>query len=195
MNRYLGGCVLALLAIATPSHAKNSEIQVLARVADQVVTDRKVLFDLFLERPELYVPGDRRKRVTEPVFEESFQRLITKIMLSEDNRLVGQIQVSNAEVDEKMASLKKAFGANWKAFLADFETSESEIRPAILDSLLLTKSLAARVRAALARGNNETGVESAQTAVEDWLKQLRVRYRVQTFRSTETGSPRGTPKS
>lgn len=173
---------LAMIAGAAAAQDKRvSEIRVLARVAGVVITDRRAQIDYFLERPEAYAPGARAKKAD---VEGSLQRLITEAMANEENKIVGLVQVADKETDEFLIALRKAMGGHWKRFLQDFELSENDLRGPVRDKIVLRKSLAARVRASAQRPDaaKATKEELAQASVDEWLKQLRARYRVQLFR-------------
>lgn len=171
-------------AIEKDEAPKGLEIRVLARVAGAVVTDRRVMLDYALEHPEDYKPGVKPK-LPRDEFDKAFQRVLTQIMVNEDNKIVGLIRISDKDVDESLANLRRVLGAQYKRFLADYDVGESEIRPLLAEKILLRKSLGAKVKAATdAAVVTQDGAkeEAPQRAVDEWLRQLRTRYRVQLFK-------------
>lgn len=171
-------------AIEKDEAPKGLEIRVLARVAGAVVTDRRVLLDYALEHAEEYKPGVKPK-LPRDEFDKAFQRVLTQIMVNEDNKIVGLIRISDKDVDESLANLRRTLGAQYKRFLADYDVDESELRPLLAEKVLLRKSLGAKVKAATeAAVATQDGAkeEAPQRAVDEWLRQLRSRYRVQLFK-------------
>ncbi|MBS1985236.1 MAG: hypothetical protein JST16_13785 [Bdellovibrionales bacterium] len=177
--------VLLLWALGGLSaEARVSKMSVLARVADQVITDRRVRLNLFVDKPALYLAGGRDQTLAPDQIEQGLQRTIAQLMVTEENRIVGLVQVSDAEVDVEQANLKRELGAKYAQFMADFELGERDLRPLLRERVLLRKGLLARVKEASAKADKAGGAkpETAQLAIDEWLKQLRARYRVQRFK-------------
>jgi hypothetical protein len=188
---------LALLAslVAAAAQARTVEVNVLARVAGRVVTDRAVFLDAILEQPSLYEPGARSKNLSASVREQGLQRAVTQAMILEENRLVGRENAGDEDGQRALAKFRRQLGKDYPTFLADLELTESELREKLVQKLLVERILASRVSAA-------AGTD-ARKAVEDWLQQLRARYRVQYLQESgkesakpeATPKPQGTPKS
>jgi hypothetical protein len=163
------------------------DIKVVARVGGQVVTDRRVAIDHYLEQPEDYAPGVRRQKLSPKVFDQDLQRLLTQIMVTEENRILALIQVTDTEIESSLADIRKAMGTKWKPFLTEFELNEAALRPLLSDKILLRKTLASRAKAVSPGKKDDKGQEIpreelVRQSLEEWLKQLQARYRVQMYR-------------
>lgn len=178
---------IALLGASARETRAALNMRVVARVGGTVVTDRRVVIDHYLEDPGLYHPGVRKTKLSKDAFEQSLQRLLTQIMVSEENRIIGLIQVSDMEIESALTETRKAMGTQWKPFLSEFDLNEKTVRSFLSEKLQLRKTLSARARAVVIGKKNDQGLEIprddlVRQSIEDWLKQLRARYRVQMFR-------------
>lgn len=187
-------------AMATPS----LQIKVVARVAGKTVTDRQVLLNTLLDDPDLYKPGLRASSLDQEKFGSGLEKLLTQLMVSEENRVVGSDIVPEKDVKSEFLAVRKRFGDRWDRFLSEYELTEKDVTEKITQKLLVQRALAARVKTALTAAgitnsdaqaslgaapenskSTETLVQNredvARKAIEDWLRQLRLRYRVQNF--------------
>jgi len=172
--------------VAVSAEGRLFEVDVLARVAGRVVTDRSVYLDALFEQPELYKPGARGKDLPVAVRTQGLQRVITQSMILEENRLVGREAVSEEESLKALAAFRKRLGKDYPLFLTNLELTEAEVRERLGQKVLVEKILAARIAAANigeARPQKDGTLpkreELVRKAIDDWLKQLRSRYRVQ----------------
>lgn len=189
-----GGAVLLVTApgekaVGAVSTTAPVKIAVLARVAGHSVTDRQVLIDVLIEHPELYTPG--KGKVPDAEFDQGLQRLLTQIMVTEENRIIGTETVNPRDIEAELTVLKKLMGGRYKTFLGEYELTDKEILERLGQKLTVQKALAERVRAATASAtapDPKAREEKARKAIEDWLNQLRSRYRVQLFRYQDKAS-------
>jgi len=170
---------LALKSVVPPG-APIKKDNALARIAGRVITTRALLIEAKLDDPSLMDEEKLRAFLSPaslPVRELVLNRLIVQEMLREENRIFASETVSDAEIDVETQAQRKAFGAEWKTFQANAELSNAETRDKIRSRLLLGKYIRTRTEAAL-----RDKVEPS-TAIEDWVKQLRSRYKVFLFKN------------
>ena len=165
-----------VLGLGVTVRAELSHIQVWARVASHVITDRGVTVESILENPTLWKGG-----VTNVPLEaqnQSFQRLIVQAMTLEENRIFRGESVSQEEVQQETRNLEKSFGTQYRNFLAYFDLNDRALKDKISARLLLEKSLKSRVK----NYSQSLSEKDQARVIEDWVSQLRGRYKVQTFR-------------
>lgn len=193
--RFASTLVLAL-CLAGSSFAAVSEMQVLARVGSVVVTDRRAQIEYFLEDPSAFpAEGRAAASLTKAALDQALSRVLTQVMASEENRILGIVQVRDDDLKEFLEDTKKKMGATtWRRFLNDYETTEADLRPMLVDKILLRKAIAERIRSATEAitpdVQNLTREERARKALDEWLKQLRSRYRVQYFKTPTPAAAR-----
>jgi hypothetical protein len=181
------GCVLSALAHAAPFVPGRT--RVLAVIAGKAVSDRQVALDTFIEKPELY---DGSGKLASNEVDKGLLRVLTQIMVTEEGRIIGSEAVDSKKVEAEFNKVKKNFGPRlWKDFLLRFELTENMVRERIQQKLQVERALSLRVESALATSNATPGKNSdpqdnARKAVEDWLKQLRARYRTQFFHYSDS---------
>jgi hypothetical protein len=168
-------------ALASPS-AKASviKIRVLARVASRSITDRMVKIDILSEKPEYYGMEIPRSEM-----DQGLQRLISQTMILEEYRIIGSEETNPKDIDKNFLALKERFKERWKPFLQEFELNEKLFKEKISQKLLVQKALDERVKSALAgteKLDEAQREQKARKALEDWLAQLRARYKVQIYR-------------
>lgn len=195
MSRTLTRGLFCALLGSSLAMAKVVEVRVLARVAGRVVTDRAVYVDAVLEKPELYRPGARSKDLSAEVRAQGLQRSVTQLMILEENRLVGRESVGDAEAARLLEGFRKRLGKRYATFLGDLELSESELREKLVQKSLVEKILASRIGLATAGesraakdGPAPEREDNVRKAIDDWLQQLRGRYRVQYLQDGEASS-------
>ena len=185
-------CLAGLLASSLSSFAapsKTVEINVLARVAGRVVTDRQVLLDALLESPAVYFAHMKPRDLPKDIFDRSLQRVVVQVMILEENRLVGREKNDEQAVTAALVKFKRTIGSNLKAFQTQFELTDADLRDRISQKALVNRILEARVRTVITDGEAGTArEESARRAIDDWLKQLRSRYRVQYLKVLGSGA-------
>jgi hypothetical protein len=184
----MSGLLALSCALTTLAHAADyvpGRTRVLAVIAGKAVSDRQVAIDTFIEQPKLY-NGSGRLPASE--VDKGLLRVLTQVMVTEEGRIIGSEAVDAKKVEAQFNKVKKAFGSRlWKDFLLHFELTENMVRERIQQKLQVERALSLRVESALATSGTGTNKNSdpqgnARKAVEDWLKQLRARYRTQFFR-------------
>jgi hypothetical protein len=174
--------LMLLLGLSLPARA-SLDLKILARVADTSISNRDMILDWLLQNPKSYVQG-RRSYFSKDVEQHLLQKKVVQVLVEEENRIVGTLSVSKADVDAELLRVKRGFGPRWNTFLQDFEVSEVDIRKMISSYLLVDQTLQARIRDSL-RGlhqQDEASMTRAEDSLQTWLQQLRSRYRVQIFR-------------
>jgi hypothetical protein len=153
-------------------------IRILARVGGRSVSDREVELESYFADPKRYQPGVRSSLNAE-MQNALLDRLLTEIMIEEENRVVGAEKLSPSESEELLSGLRSGFGRNWDSFVKEWELSELEIKQRLGRKLLVDKALASRLRGA---PPSATEGDQSEQALQEWIRQLRARYRVETFR-------------
>jgi hypothetical protein len=75
--------------------------------------------------------------------------------------------------------LQKDMGAKaFAGFLKTFDLADAELRLIVLDRLVVSSALGARLKSAQELGQNQ----DLSKVLEDWLRQLRSRYRIQFYK-------------
>ena len=169
-------CFFAILFFCAAAHAGLNSLQVWARVASTVVTDRAIYIECLLENPKLW-KGSVADIPIE-VQNQSFQRLLVQAMTLEEHRIFRSENVGSEEINQEIRRLESSLGAQYKNLLKFFDLSETILRDKILARILLEKSLKSRVKN-YAQNMSE---KDQQRVIEDWISQLRGRYRVQNYR-------------
>lgn len=172
--------------LAAPGlQAKIIENQVLAKVSSSTITDRQVLIDYYLENPAAFA-AEGRKNLDAKLQGEYLQRVIVQKMVFEESRIFAQEKVKKDAVQAEVLSLKKRMGDRYKIFMVDFDLSELELQDIFRQKILLELSLEDKVQTARTQleGKKDRDREAeklSEKLIEDWLKQLRSRYKVQIF--------------
>jgi len=157
-------------------------------VAERVVTDRQVLIDLLLKRPDNYRVGLRPSDLSKTLLEGATQGHILELMILEDNRLVGREAAGEVELRRSLQSLQRRLGDRYRAFLRDFELTEADVREKLSQHIVVDSILETRVKGAGAElesrsaGKKVSAADreaAGRKALEDWVLQLKARYRVQ----------------
>ncbi len=181
-------CVIGFASV--PTFAKKIEINVLARVAGHVITDRQVAIDYYLENPTSFGTGD--SAISQANREQGLERVIVQKMVFEESRIFATEKALPTEVDLQIQSLKTKMGVNWKMFLSEFDISSGELKEFMIQKILVQKSLAGRLKSMRSQSGlvgeqkladnsiAKSELDSAKV-ISEWLKQLRARYRVQMF--------------
>jgi hypothetical protein len=172
---------------------KNSqdEIKVLALVSGRAISDRQVLIDLILENPALY-KNLGISFVNQSLMDSGLNRVMTQLMILEELKVIGDVRVSVKELESGLSLLKKQMGAQgWNNFLIEFELTEPIVRERLSEKLQVQRALDERMRLALSV-QAPAGVPSSKKvapsrdeivkkSLEEWISQLKSRYRVQVF--------------
>ena len=154
--------------------AKTVKVANLAKLLDYVITDRQVAVDEWIENPAAFsdAPGASHA-LSKSKQDEALDRVLVQFMIVEENRLFANERVSDDEIRSERARLLKKFGdRKFKALVAFYELSESEIKEKLREKILFRKALATKLRSS--RDNPET-------AFREWIKQLKSRYKPQYF--------------
>lgn len=186
--------VLLALALfwALPAVAKKSqdEIQILGLVAGRAISNRQVEIDLILENPFLFQKSGA-EFVDKARLESGLNRVMTQYMVIEELKVIGEANVPAKELESALTDFKKHMGPKaWKSFLEDYEMTEPLVRDRLAEKLQVQRAIDDRVKLALSAqaatpGENRTPPQREalmRKSIEDWVSQLRTRYRVQIFR-------------
>ncbi len=163
---------------------KITQLSILARVAGQSISNRQVLVNYLLDHPEKYIPSESKKIEASADFERQLQRIVTQVMVSEENKVFSTHTVSNKDLDSRLYAVKQSFRDKWESFLAEYELTETEVRTYLSQKLLVDVVLQDRVRT-VTQSSVGSGVEkevAARKSIESWLSQLQIRYKVNFFK-------------
>ncbi len=174
---------------AKSSQEKSSDIvklSILARVANRSISNRDLFIYAALLDPKSYQPFEREE-LTGNRSKLLLQELLVQVLVEEENKIIGVGKVSERSLDQEIEKVQKKFGqSKWSDFKKDFELSDADIRSLVRRNLLVEQTLDLRLRDSL----NEVGLqnmtkeqklESAEKALQNWIQQLRSRYKVQLF--------------
>lgn len=181
-KRFVFWVFLAWMSMGQLHAAVN--LRILARVADNSISNRDLVIDWLLQNPKSYVQ-DRRDYYSKAVEDRLLQERLIQVLVEEENRIVGTQSVSNTDLEKELSRMKRSFASRWNSFLSDFEVSELDIKKNISRTLLVDQTLDTRMRDSL-RGvskKDDTAFAKAEDSLQSWLQQLRSRYKVQIFRN------------
>jgi hypothetical protein len=176
--------LIALLAVRTAESVEQRQsLKIVAMVGQKSISDRDVLIDYCLESPKVFrAQGFEVKKLPERgtrTFEESLQRVIARIMIVQESLILGGERIGDEQVASSSASLQKDMGAKaFAGFLKTFDLADAELRLIVLDRLVVSSALGARLKSAQELGQNQ----DLSKVLEDWLRQLRSRYRIQFYK-------------
>jgi len=156
--------------------AKFNSIQIWARVANTSITDRSILIESIIENPSLW--STSALNISIEAQNLSFQRLLIQAMVLEENRIFRSENVTQDEVMRDFRKLERQLGAQFKNFSNYFELNDQKLKEKIFARILLEKSLKSRVKN-YAQNLSE---RDQRRIIEDWISQLRGRYKIQNFR-------------
>ena len=181
--------VLALfssgICFAAKSYRDSNRVMVL--VSGRAITERQVWMDTYLENPKLWKLESKDRSLLSQK-EQSLQRLILQAMIVEENRILRSGTISDSELQKDFVRVRAGFGKEWKDFLKAFGTSESEVQRRLGPRLLVAKAVAERIHTLSSTKTATTSKpgmkddeirERAALSIQEWIKQLRSRYRVQ----------------
>jgi hypothetical protein len=173
----------AMLASAANSAPQRGTVKIVALVGQKSVSDRDVLVDWCLEAPKNFRGKDfDPKKLPErgtKEFEESLQRVIARIMIVQESLILGGERIRDEQVASTLAAARLAMGAQaFSGFLKVFDLSDPELRSLVFDRLTVSAALGARLKSAQELGQNQ----DLSKVLDDWLRQLRSRYRIQFYK-------------
>jgi hypothetical protein len=183
MSKYKAA--LAILVWLSPGAAVQAEVtrmKVLVRVADFPIIDSDRDLEYFLRNPAKF-RGSSRPTASAEQLEELLNRLIVETMIFEENKVVGSVELSATESLALLKNIKTAFGARWREFLVAFDQDENSIKERLQKKAVCDKVIQKKLESVIHSpgASKSTSDKAAQKSVDDWLKQLRGRYKVQTF--------------
>lgn len=170
----------AALNLKAAEQSKLSHLRVVARVAGRSVTDRDVAIDLLLEHPELYRPGRGLDFPTNE-FDQALQTLLMQLMVDEENKILASASVDRDELQGSLNTVRKHI-KNWPAFMAEYDVKDAEVNQHLSQKIVVQKIIDSRVKVALSEVLSQDKAERqlrAQKAIQDWISQLRSRYKIQ----------------
>jgi hypothetical protein len=163
-------------------HAETHNFKVLIKVADFPIVDSDRDLEFFLRNPTRF-KGSVKTGASEAQLEEVLNRLVVETMIFEENKVVGNVELGAADGLALLKTIKSGFGTHWREFLLLFDQDENSIKERLIRRSLVDKVIQKKIEAVLKLPNSskESADSVAQKSVEDWLKQLRGRYRIQVF--------------
>ncbi len=167
---------------AVTSLAEELKLKVLLKVADFPIVDSDRDLEYFLRNPSRF-KNSAKTGASGAQLEEVLNRLVVETMIFEENKVVGNVELGAADGLALLKNIKASFGSQWREFLLVFDQDENSIKERLLKRALVDKVIQKKIEAVLKLSNSskENSEAVAQKTVEDWLKQLRGRYRVQVF--------------
>lgn len=158
-------CLLILTIVSQASPIRS--VKVLARAGGASLTSRQLFLYWVTDDPQFYLQEKYLKWNSLAEKGQKLEELITQVLVNQENRILSTYQISNTEMENLLMAFKKVLGPSWNNLLKDWDTSETEIKKYlaerwVVDSYLTEKAKAGRV--------------------EEWLNQLRSRYRVLYFK-------------
>ncbi len=183
MTRFRIFFLLALLVMnSSRASAEILRFKVLIRVANTALTTFDRDLEYYLRNPSKF-QGAMNVEGRQAALEELLNRLVVENMILEENKVVGNAELPPSEVLALMKNLRSAFGNRWKDFLLVFDQSEASIRDRVQRKALVDRIVERKIDGLLRlpQTGKEKPEQLAQRGVDEWLAQLRNRYRVQVF--------------
>jgi hypothetical protein len=118
-------------------------------------------------------------------FDSTLNQFMTQIMIVEESKIVGTLKVSPSQIAKRTQLVRDQWGSSyWAEISRYFDLGESELKDRIEKNLLVELSVENRIKVATS-GEKDVfkRTELGKQALEDWLTQLRSRYRVQFLKS------------
>jgi hypothetical protein len=183
--------LLVTSLLSPPLYAKNSqhEIIILGLVSGRAVSDRQVKIDLVLENPVLYKTLGI-SFVTKELLLSGLNRVMTQLMILEELKVIGDSKMDGKELEAQLSLLKKRLGPQgWKNFSDEFDISEPMVRERLSEKLQVERAIDERMKLVLTTQSPENSKkrgasqeELVKKSIEEWMTQLKSRYRMQVFR-------------
>lgn len=183
-------CTLIFFASLFSSNAEeNSSIKIMGLVAGRAISNRQVLLDVILENPKRF-KAEGTAWIDADEMNRGFERSITQRMIIEDLRIVGDGVNSIAQVNKRQEQLKAELGgAKYKQLLKDFELTDQDIREKLSQKVQVDRAIQEKVQLAFNTRSEKVTMDQelalSKKAIEEWITQLKARYRVQIFRKNE----------
>lgn len=193
--KFIGRAFLSFFVLETSSlFAANASpsivnLKILARVANRSISNRDLLIYAAVLNPRSYRPFKRGYlgQADEKVL---LQEVLVQVLVEEENKIIGTERVSEKSLDKSFAKLKNKFTRKrWKQFLEDFELTDLDVRTLLKRSLLVEQTLESRLNDSIndlgrtGKQSPRVKMEAAELALQNWIQQLRSRYKVQIFSS------------
>lgn len=180
---------LALVACLGLHASEDASIKVMGLVAGRALSNRQVLLDIILENPKR-VKTEGTSWIGPEEMSRGFDRCVTQRMIIEDLRIVGDGVNSIDQVSKRQKQLKNDLGiGRYNQLLKDFELTDQAVREKLSQKIQVERALQEKVqlafntRAEKVEPGQEAGL--SKKAIEEWIAQLKARYRVQVFRKSD----------
>jgi hypothetical protein len=173
---------LLLVLGCSGARAEKLNFKVLVRVADSPLSTFDRDLEYYLRNPTRF-RGQYKVEAKAADLEELLNRLVVESMIFEENKVVGNVELSTSEALTAMKNLKNSFGSRWKEFLNVFDQSEASIKDRLHKKALVDRIVERKIEAflRLPQSGKEKPEHLAQKGVDEWLLQLRNRYKIQVF--------------
>jgi len=178
-------CLLALsfgLAISGV-RAEVQNYKILTKVGDQAISTSDRDLEYFLRNPSKY-RGQSKATISKFEADELLNRMIVETMIFEENKVVGRVELAPAVTLGLLKTFRTSLGNRWREFLLDFDVDENSIKERLQKRAVVDRVIQSKIESVLKTPGvtKDQGEMAAQKSVDDWLKQLRVRFRVQDFK-------------
>ena len=179
---------LSIFCAVATSRAEIIQVTALAVVGGKAITNTDVVKDIFVESPLLlkssqnYVPSQKQ-------LEQGLQRLITQKMVAEEYKIFGGEKAPDEVMKRELSRLRLSAGTLlWGNFMRKYELKDSDLRESLAEKWYLKQVLAQRSKQALENVKEPLKDEQKASLIrknlEDWLEQLRGRYKVQILKTS-----------
>jgi len=169
--------------------SRATKLRVMGLVAGRALTEHAVLLEVILENPTS-LKKNSLDSLSESEFSRAFEKVVTQRMIIEDLKILGDGLSSQDLVNDELKRLKTTLGSKvYAQVLKDFEITEQNLRERISQRLQVERALQEKVNLAVNTQGDKQDKASresiAKKAIEEWLGQLKSRYRIQIFRTDD----------
>jgi len=167
---------------------QHSRIKIMGTVSGRAISDRQVAIDVLIENPHKMkeISQQSLPTLSDPEMDQGFQRVLTQMMIVEEGRIIGLEKIPSETLQSEVSKIKNKMGsAGFLKFLKHFEIKETDVKEIVAEKLHVKYALQSKLQSAHDLSMGAAGVPAkidASKVLEEWLKQLRSRYRVQIFR-------------
>ena len=168
---------------------ENEKISIMGLVAGHAITSRQVLTDIILEFPKK-VSARGLDWIDEKEMARGFERCVTQRMIIEDLKIVGDASTAVPQVNSRYSQFRKELGTvQYQKVYKSLELTDALMRERLSQKIQVERAIEEKVTLALNTRMEKLGLDEkakvSQKAIEDWLAQLKARYRVQVFRKND----------
>ena len=176
-------CIAIAAFLPCQGQAENKTLRILVVAAGRALSDREVQLQAFVQDPTPFRKSASLS-LSGPDFDRQLETSLVHALILEDARLSsGEKMAEQAGEAKEFLSLRnRATAKVWADFLQKHEVTELELRQRLRQRLYVESLLEARVRLSLVGQSDLKAAQKqalADKAIEDWVSQLKSRYRVQ----------------